>query len=59
MASVQYNGDYKPMLDNVREQLNETAEAWSREEKDRCLNETTMSFRYSNGLLMCIAQPPQ
>ncbi len=47
------------MLDNVREQLNETAEAWSREEKDRCLNETTMSFRYSNGLLMCIAQPPQ
>ncbi len=51
---VQYKGDYKPLLEGVRQQLNETAEGWTREEKDRCLDETQMSFRYSNGLLRCI-----
>lgn len=53
-ACVQYNGDYKPLLEGVRQQLNETAEGWTREEKDHCLDETQMSFRYSNGLLRCI-----
>ncbi|CAL5228825.1 g12026 [Coccomyxa viridis] len=52
-----YNGDHKPMLEGVREQLNETAEGWSREEKDRCLNETQKSFKYSGDLLRCITQP--
>lgn len=51
---MQYNGDYKPLLEGVRQQLNETAEGWTREEKDHCLDETQMSFRYSNGLLRCI-----
>ena len=55
---LQYDGDYKPMLDGVRQALNDVAEraghgsrrtiAWTR---------TMMSFRYSNGLLQCIAQP--
>ena len=54
---AQYNGDHKPMLEGVREQLNETAEGWSREEKDRCLNETQKSFKYSGDLLRCITQP--
>ena len=51
---VQYDRDYKPLLEGVRQQLNETAEGWTREEKDHCLDETQMSFRYSNGLLRCI-----
>ncbi|CAK0782606.1 hypothetical protein CVIRNUC_005810 [Coccomyxa viridis] len=52
-----YDGDYKPMLDGVRQALNDVAEGWTREQKDHCLDETMMSFRYSNGLLQCIAQP--
>ena len=54
---LQYDGDYKPMLDGVRQALNDVAEGWTREQKDHCLDETMMSFRYSNGLLQCIAQP--
>ena len=54
---LQYDGDYKPLLDGVRQALNDVAEGWTREQKDHCLDETMMSFRYSNGLLQCIAQP--
>ena len=56
-CAMQYEGDHKPMLEGVRQQLNEAAEGWSREEKDRCLNETQKSFKYSGDLLRCITQP--
>ena len=52
---MQYEGDYKPKLEAVRDLLNIVAEGWSRNKKDRCLEETEMSFRYSSGILQCIS----
>lgn len=40
-----YDGDYKPMLENVRDRLNEVAASWTREQKDHCLEETEKSFK--------------
>ncbi len=51
---VQYEGDFRPKLDAVREALNAVAEGWSREEKDQCLQETEKSFSYSGALLRTI-----
>ena len=42
-------------LASVKEKLNAAAEAWSREEKDRCLEETGKSFQLSGKLLRLIA----
>jgi heme oxygenase len=42
-------------LTSVKEKLNAAAEAWSREEKDRCLEETAKSFELSGKLLRLIA----
>lgn len=42
-----YDGDYKPYLEDVRNRLNEVAEGWSREAKDHCLQETEKSFSVS------------
>ena len=39
----------------VRERINEGAEGWTREEKDKCLEETELSFKYSGALLREIA----
>jgi len=50
-----YDGDHKPLLENVRDRLNKVAENWSREQKDQCLEETEMSFKYSGGLLQLVA----
>ena len=49
------NGGLDESLARVRNLLNETAEAWSREEKDRCLEETGKSFQLSGQLLRLIA----
>lgn len=51
---AQYEGDFRPKLDAVREALNAVAEGWSREEKDQCLQETEKSFSYSGALLRTI-----
>ena len=51
---LQYEGDFKEKLNAVREQLNAVAEGWTREDKDRCLQETEKSFAYSGGLLRTI-----
>ena len=51
---LQYEGDFKQKLDAVRAQLNAVAEGWTREDKDRCLQETEKSFAYSGGLLRTI-----
>ncbi len=53
-----YDGEVRPKLDAVRDRLNDVAEAWTREQKDRCLDETEKSFAYSGGLLRTIVQPP-
>ena len=42
-----YDGDYKPFLEDVRNRLNEVAEQWTREQKDHCLQETEKSFQAS------------
>lgn len=54
LVSVQYDGDFRAKLDDVRAQLNAVAEGWTREEKDSCLEETDKSFKYSGGLLRTI-----
>lgn len=53
---LQYDGDFRAKLDEVRAQLNAVAEGWTREEKDSCLDETEKSFKYSGGLLRTITE---
>ena len=43
----QYEGDYKPYLEDVRDSINTIAEDWTREQKDHCLEETKNSFSVS------------
>eukprot|EP00238_Polyblepharides_amylifera_P008170 CAMPEP_0196584734 /NCGR_PEP_ID=MMETSP1081-20130531/48288_1 /TAXON_ID=36882 /ORGANISM="Pyramimonas amylifera, Strain CCMP720" /LENGTH=205 /DNA_ID=CAMNT_0041906053 /DNA_START=378 /DNA_END=995 /DNA_ORIENTATION=- len=51
----QYGGaELKELLDGVRDALNLTAESWTREQKDHCLEETEMSFKYSGQILRTI-----
>lgn len=40
-----WDGEVKDMLANVRDNLNEVAESWTREQKDHCLEETQKSFQ--------------
>ena len=44
----QYEGDYKPYLENVRDSINIVADSWTREQKDHCLEETKNSFSVSS-----------
>lgn len=53
---MQYDGDFRAKLDEVRAQLNAVADTWTREEKDSCLQETEKSFKYSGGLLRTITE---
>ena len=59
ISLLQYEGDFRQKLDGVREALNAVADSWSREEKDRCLQETQKSFSYSGGLLRTITASHQ
>lgn len=34
--------------------INEMAESWTDEQKERCLAETEKSFKYSGGIMKCI-----
>ena len=43
-----WDGEVKDMLAHVRDNLNEVAESWTREQKDRCLEETAKSFQVSS-----------
>ncbi|MCO5561270.1 hypothetical protein L7F22_014891 [Adiantum nelumboides] len=49
-----WDGDLKEILAAVKEKLNKVAESWTREEKNRCLQETEKSFKYSGKLLRLI-----
>ncbi|RZC43591.1 hypothetical protein C5167_036536 [Papaver somniferum] len=49
-----YNGELSEMLQNVREKLNIVAEGWSREDKDQCLEQTEISFKYSEDIMKLI-----
>ncbi|KAI3974050.1 hypothetical protein MKX01_026447 [Papaver californicum] len=49
-----YNGELSELLQNVREMLNVVAQGWSREEKDQCLEQTGISFKYSEDIMKLI-----
>lgn len=51
------DAEMKDLLNSVRDNLNEVAEGWSREEKDVCLAETEKSFKYSGQVLRTIFAP--
>ena len=57
LAFYAYDGDFRPLLDAVRAKIDEAAAGWSRADKDRCLDETASSFKYSGALLRTIAEP--
>lgn len=50
-----WEGDLNAHMAAVREAINQVAEGWTREEKDRCLGETQKSFELSGKLLRLIA----
>ncbi|KAL2621149.1 hypothetical protein R1flu_001354 [Riccia fluitans] len=49
-----WEGDLQALLTAVKEKLNLVAEEWTREEKNHCLEETELSFKYSGKLLRLI-----
>ncbi|CAN4096534.1 unnamed protein product [Withania somnifera] len=49
-----WDGDLSQLLQNVRDKLNKVAENWTREEKNRCLEETEKSFKFSGSILRLI-----
>lgn len=50
-----WDGELSELLDKVKLKINEVADKWSREEKDKCLQETELSFKYSGSLLKLLA----
>lgn len=58
LAFYEWEGDLATHMTTVREAINAVAEGWSREEKDACLAETELSFKYSGELLRLIAGGP-
>ncbi|KAF5804354.1 putative Heme oxygenase (biliverdin-producing) [Helianthus annuus] len=49
-----WDGDLSQLLQNVREKLNKVAENWTRDEKNRCLQETEKSFKFNGEILHLI-----
>eukprot|EP00873_Tetraselmis_striata_P042604 jgi/Tetstr1/462868/TSEL_007817.t1 len=49
-----YEGDLTEMLEAVRGDINALAEAWTQEQKQRCLDETMNSFKYSGSIMQAI-----
>ncbi|MFS7934307.1 putative Heme oxygenase (biliverdin-producing) [Helianthus anomalus] len=49
-----WDGDLSQLLQNVREKLNRVAENWTRDEKNRCLQETEKSFKFNGKILHLI-----
>jgi hypothetical protein len=49
LAFYEYEGDVNSLLDGVRASLNELAQGWSSEQKERCLKETADAFTVREG----------
>ncbi|XP_075511499.1 putative inactive heme oxygenase 2, chloroplastic [Primulina tabacum] len=49
-----WEGDAEELLRGVREKLNALGEHWSRDEKNRCLRETTKTFRFLGQIVRLI-----
>lgn len=56
LAFYEYEGDVNSLLDGVRASLNELAQGWSSEQKERCLKETADAFTYSGSLMKCMTE---
>jgi len=57
LAFYRYEGgDVTPLLDAVRGSINALAEGWEGEQKARCLEETSASFKWSGQLLRLITE---
>merc|ERR1712039_92408 len=54
LAFYEYEGNMGELLEGVRTNIDATAEGWSREQKDHCLEETEKSFKYGGALLRCM-----
>eukprot|EP00878_Enallax_costatus_P013978 GHUV01014617.1.p1 GENE.GHUV01014617.1~~GHUV01014617.1.p1 ORF type:complete len:184 (+),score=52.94 GHUV01014617.1:597-1148(+) len=52
----QYSGDVNQLLDNVRSNLNDLAETWTRAQKDHCLKETADAFKWSGAVMACMTE---
>ncbi|KAK9096892.1 hypothetical protein Sjap_022389 [Stephania japonica] len=49
-----WEGNVPELLKEVREKLNKLGEAWSRDEKNKCLRETTKSFKFLGQIVRLI-----
>ncbi|CAB4266403.1 unnamed protein product [Prunus armeniaca] len=49
-----WEGDVQELLKGVREKLNKLGEHWTRDDKNKCLRETTKSFRYLGQIVRLI-----
>ena len=50
----QWDGDVKELLARTAGEIDSIAAAWSREEKDKCLEETGPAFKFGGSLLTYI-----
>ncbi|XP_051148957.1 heme oxygenase 1, chloroplastic-like [Andrographis paniculata] len=46
-----WDGNLSQILQNVRDKINKIAEGWSKEEKDRCLNETEKPLKFGRDII--------
>ncbi|PQQ21361.1 putative inactive heme oxygenase 2 chloroplastic [Prunus yedoensis var. nudiflora] len=49
-----WEGDVQELLKGVREKLNKLGEHWTRDDKNKCLRETTKSFRHLGQIVRLI-----
>lgn len=54
LAICQWPGDPEVLLKNMREKLNALGQHWSRDEKNKCLKETSKSFMYMGTIIRLI-----
>ncbi|KAG0476505.1 hypothetical protein HPP92_013346 [Vanilla planifolia] len=52
-----WEGDIQDLLRNVRENINKLAKHWPRSEKNKCLQETAKSFKFSGKIVRLIVLP--
>ncbi|XP_047942700.1 heme oxygenase 1, chloroplastic-like [Salvia hispanica] len=54
LECYKYEGELPQLLQNVRDKLNTLGERWSREEKNRCLDEFQNSFKFGGDILRLV-----
>lgn len=52
-----WQGELSTLLSDVKTSLNEVSSDWTREEKDHCLKETELSFKYSGNVIKILVTP--